>query len=112
MLRPVGLGSKIETLVLGRSKNTHIAFFEDPERVRGQVTVTQKLLAHADDEGLEFVRSWNTVAISAIILLPFVLSLVFGSVWVGIFVQKGTDVQVAVQTAFTVASYIVTAGSS
>ncbi|KAH8752362.1 hypothetical protein F5882DRAFT_484903 [Hyaloscypha sp. PMI_1271] len=110
-LRPVGLGSKIESLVLGRSKNSHTAFFDDPERVKGQVTVTQKLMANAEDEGLEFVRSWNTVAIAAIILLPFVLSLVFGGIWIGLFVKKGTDVQVAVQTAFTVASYIVTAGA-
>lgn len=69
-------------------------------------------MANAEDEGLEFVRSWNTVAISAIILLPFVLSLVFSGVWIGLFVKIGTDVQVAVQTAFTVASYIVTAGTS
>ena len=75
------------------------------------MTVTQKLIANAEDEGLEFVRSWNTVAISAIVLFPFVLSLVFGGVWIGIFVRKGTDVQAAVQTAFTVASYIVTAGT-
>lgn len=88
-----------------------MAFFEDPEKIKGQVTVTQKLLASAEDEGLEFVRSWNTVAISAIVLLPFVLSLVFGGVWIGLFVKKGTDLQVAVQTAFTVASYIVTAGT-
>lgn len=88
-----------------------MAFFEDPEKVKGQVTVTQKLLANTENEGLEFVRSWNAVAISAIVLLPFVLSLVFGGVWVGLFVSKGTDAQVAVQTAFTVASYIVTAGT-
>ena len=87
-----------------------MAFFEDPHRVRDQVTVTQTLLANPEEEGLEFVRSWNIVAISAIVLLPFVLSLVFGGVWVGVFVKRGTDVQVAVQTAYTVASYIVTAG--
>lgn len=56
-------------------------------------------MANAEDEGLEFVRSWNTVAISVITLLPFVLSLVFSGVWVGIFVKKGTDLQVAVQTS-------------
>ena len=88
-----------------------MAFFEDPEKVKGQVSVTQKLLANTENEGLEFVRSWNTMAISAIVLLPFVLSLVFGGVWIGLFAKKGTDVQVAVQTAFTVASYIVTAGT-
>jgi hypothetical protein len=88
-----------------------VAFFEDPEKVKGQVTVTQKLLANTENEGLEFVRSWNTVAISAIVLLPFALSLVFGGVWVGLFVKRGKDVQVAVQSAFTVASYIVTAGT-
>lgn len=75
------------------------------------MTVTQKWLSNAEDEGLEFVRSWNTVAISAIVLLPFVLSLVFGGVWIGLLIKTGTDVQVAVQTEFTVASYIVTAGT-
>lgn len=76
------------------------------------MTVTQQLMANAEDEGLEFVRSWNTVSISAIVLLPFALSLAFGGVWIGVSVKTGTDVQVAVQTAFTVASYIVTAGTS
>lgn len=88
-----------------------MAFFEDPEKVKGQVKVTQTLLANTENEGLEFVRSWNAVAISVIVLLPFVLSLAFGGVWVGLSVSKGTDAQVAVQTAFTVASYIVTAGT-
>ncbi|KAF7512971.1 hypothetical protein GJ744_011237 [Endocarpon pusillum] len=110
-LRPVGLGSKIESLVLGRSKSSHVAFFEDPEKVKGQVTVTQKLLANTENEGLEFVRSWNIVAVSAIVLLPFVLSLIFSGIWIGVSVKKDTDVQVAVQSAFTVASYIVTAGT-
>lgn len=75
------------------------------------MTVTQTLIANAEGEGLEFVRSWNIVAISAIVLLPFVLSLVFSGVWIGVFVKRGTDVQVVVQTAFTGASYIVTTGT-
>ena len=91
--------------------NSHTAIWNDPGQLEGQMTITQSLIANAKDEGLEFVPSWDTVAISAIALVPFILSLVLGGVWIGVFVKKGTDVQVAVQTAFTMASYVVTAGT-
>lgn len=65
------------------------------------------------DEGLEFVRALDRSAISVISMMPFLLSLVFAAVWIGVFVGKyHLDTQVVVQTAFTVAAFIVTAGES
>jgi hypothetical protein len=69
------------------------------------------MVANASTEGLEFVRAWDSLAVSLISLIPFGLSLLFAGVWIGVSIrQYGTDAQVATQTAFTVAAYIVTAG--
>ena len=89
-----------------------MANFEDPRGIpEDQYFQTQKIAASPETEGLEFVRSWDTVAVSMISMLPFVLSIVFAGVWIGISVQRnGVDAQVATQTAFTVSSYIGTAG--
>jgi hypothetical protein len=62
-------------------------------------------------EGLDFIRAWDRNNAAGIALVPFALSLLFAIVWIWVSVaQCGVDVQVAVQTAFTVAAFIVTAG--
>ena len=44
-------------------------------------------------------------------ILPFALSAIFPIIWVPILVVKGgADLQATLQTAFGIASYIVTAG--
>lgn len=105
-------GDRIGTLDLGRTGHSQVTFLEEHWRVpHRQSKITQELYElQKNDHGLEFVRTWNVAVISAVILFPFILSLVFAGVWIGIYVARGTDVQVAVQTAFTVSSYIVTAG--
>ena len=61
--------------------------------------------------GLEFVRAWDALSVSIIALAPFVGSLVISAIWIGVSVGVyDTGVQVATQTAFTIASYVVTAG--
>jgi hypothetical protein len=81
--------------------------------VKGQTKITKELLENDERKnGLEFIRTWNIAAISTIVMLPFGFSIAFAAGWIGVYVSKGTDVQVAVQTAFTVSSYIVTAGKS
>lgn len=59
-----------------------------------------------------FVRSWDCSAVTTIYLIPFAMSSLFAVVWIGVSVIRyGGDVQVAAQTAFTAASYIVTGGT-
>lgn len=71
------------------------------------------MLSNTDLEGLEFVRAWDRRRISAIATVPFVISLLFALIWIPVSAARfAVDAQVAVQTAFTVASYIVTAGRS
>lgn len=60
---------------------------------------------------LNLVRTLDPYAMSAVILLPMSLSLAFGIAWSVVAVRHyGMDVSTSVQTAFTVAGYIVTAG--
>jgi hypothetical protein len=64
-----------------------------------------------DTYGLEFVRTWDCHKLSIIALLPFFVSVAFDVIWIGVSIGTfGVDAQVAVQTAFTVAAFIVTAG--
>jgi len=44
--------------------------------------------------------------------MPFVGSLLFAIIWMAVFISEGRDTQAVVQTAFSVASYLVTAGTS
>jgi hypothetical protein len=69
------------------------------------------MVAARADHGLEFVRAWDRHKLSIIAMLPFVFSVVFAVAWIGVSIGKfKVDAQVAVQTAFTVAGFIVTAG--
>jgi hypothetical protein len=66
-----------------------------------------------DSHGLEFVRIWDRPKLSIIALLPFVISMAFAITWIAVSIAKfKVDAQVAVQTAFTVAGFIVTAGKT
>ena len=88
--------------------------FFDPSKLGStDKTLSTIVVRSPATEGVEFVRTWDRNAISVISMMPFLLSLVFAALWVGIFVGKyHVDTQVAVQTAFTVAAFIVTAGKS
>ena len=104
------LGKTIDTYDLGRRGSTGIAFLLDPSQVIGAEITTKMVTARAD-HGLEFVRAWDRHKLSIIALLPFVFSVVFAVAWIGVSIGKfGVDAQIAVQTAFTVAGFIVTAG--
>jgi len=105
------LGSRISMLELGRSGQGHVANFEDPQRIpQGQIFQTEHFLKNHNREGLEFVRSWDAFDVSIISLTPFMLSLTYAGIWIGVFTSRGVDTQIVVQTAFTVSSYTVTAG--
>jgi len=61
--------------------------------------------------GLDFVRAWDRNNAAVIALIPFVLSVLFAVIWIAVSVEVyAVDAQIAVQAAFTVAAFIVTAG--
>jgi hypothetical protein len=99
------LGKKIETLDLGGGRL--VSFLSEAQRLYGQQDLTQKLKADPEREGVEFVRFWDTRSISIVAVSLLFASLVFAAVWVGVFVQRGADLQATMQTAFTVASFMV-----
>ena len=107
-----GLSTRIKALELGRSGASHVMNFEEPSRIAAeQYYQTEDMLKDPEMTGLEFVRAWDSGAVSIISLMPFVLSLVFAGVWIGVSIGKhNVDPQVATQTALTVAAFIVTAG--
>ena len=102
----------MEALELGRSGSTHVADFDNPSSVpEKQRFQTVKIASTPETEDLEFVRAWDATAISLISMMPFLLSRIFAGTWICFSVHRyGVDAQVATQTAFTVAAYIVTAG--
>jgi hypothetical protein len=104
----------VKAYEFGRVGASHVANFEDPSRIAGdQRSQTRAMVLDVDvgTHGIEFIRRWDSAAVSIISLVPFAVSLIFASVWIG--VSVGTfqvDAQIAVQTGFTVAGFIVTAG--
>lgn len=108
------LGQRIRTYDLGRDASSNVANFLNPDLIDDrQHFLTDSMLSNTEREGLEFVRVWDRSNVSTVGFAPFVLSLLFAIVWVPVCIARyGVDAQVAVQTAFTVASYIVTAGRS
>ena len=103
-------GKFVETYDLGRKDSAYVAFLFDPSQVIGD-DITSRMMAVRDTHGLEFVRVWNRPRLCINALVPFVFSVVSAAVWIGVSIGKfKVDAQVAVQTAFTVAGFIVTAG--
>ena len=103
-------GKFVDTYDLGRKGSTYVAFLFDPSQATGK-DITSRMMAVRDTHGLDFVRVWDRPKLCMIALVPFVFSVVFAVVWIGVSIGKfKVDAQVAVQTAFTVAGFIVTAG--
>jgi hypothetical protein len=108
------LGGRIKSYDLGRSASSNIVNFLNPSRIDPkQFHHTEDMLSDVRDEGLEFIRAWDRKKVSAIATIPFAVSLVFAFVWTAVSIARyNVDAQVAVQTAFTVAAFIMTAGKS
>lgn len=110
-----------EPLDLGRqgSSNRLVYYWDNPEKLGssdvGRVMRLRNEGVLTRDEhpanALNVVRTLNAHVASVIVLLPFVISAVVCVVWsVVASVVYQADIQASVQTAFTVGSYIVTAG--
>lgn len=108
----VVLGQHIKTYDLGRSASSNVVNFLNPDRLdQTQSEQTKNMVSDFAGEGLEFIRAWDRKKVSGIAMVPFVLSLVFAIIWIAVSIGRyDVDAQVAVQTAFTVAGFIVTAG--
>ena len=104
------LGSRLGTLQLGRYKGRLINTFENPELGAHTTTVAETVRKISKNCALEFQRTYDVSTISVVVAIPPVASLIFAIAWVRIYAHKGEDLQTTVQTAFTVSSYIVTAG--
>jgi len=60
---------------------------------------------------LNFVSGWDSTAASYIILSPTIIGIMIAIIWPAVAVgQYGADVQMSVQTATSVASFLITAG--
>lgn len=107
------LGSRLGSLQLGRYKGRLVNIFENPELGAHTVAVAETIRTVPEDTALEFQRTYDVGAISAVVVVPPLASLIFGIVWVRMYAHKdNADLQVIVATAFTVSSYIVTAGKT
>lgn len=106
------LGGHIKSYDLGRTASSNIVNFLNPGRLDPkQFHQTEDMMSDVTTEGLEFIRAWDRKKVSGIAMVPFALSLVFAIIWIAVSIGRyNVDAQVAVQTAFTVAAFIVTAG--
>lgn len=105
------LGGRLGTLQLGRYKGRLVNMFENPKLGAHTDAVAETIRTVPKSSALEFQRTYDVGAISVTVAIPPLASLIFGIVWVQVYAQKSNaDLQVIVATAFTVSSYIVTAG--
>ena len=106
------LGSRLGTLQLGPYRGRLVNIFENLKLGTGTAAVAKKIrkLA-AENSSLEFQQTYDVNAISTIVAIPPLASLMFGIAWVRVYGHKDhADLQAIVAAAFTVSSYIVTAG--
>ncbi|KAJ2989474.1 hypothetical protein NUW58_g3444 [Xylaria curta] len=77
-----------------------------------QVTNANTQVPTDTPAALNFVTKWDPFWLSVIVLSPTVASIVITVAWPAVAVLKyGADVQTSVQTATSLASYIVTTGA-
>jgi hypothetical protein len=70
----------------------------------------QDLTRDGTNIGVEFIRKYNRAAIAWVILTPPLGSLIFAIIWMAIYLRDPEDIQAKITTAFTVSTYLVTAG--
>ncbi|KPI35264.1 uncharacterized protein AB675_3801 [Cyphellophora attinorum] len=77
----------------------------------------RQLAGSSPPRAIRFARTLDRTAVGAVVLAPGLISLVFIIIWLAVFLRKippgesTGNVQVVVSTAFTIASYLVTAGA-
>ena len=107
------LGNRLQTLQLGRYKGRLVNMFENPRLGADTHGIAEMIRTMQTNSALEFQRKYDVGVISSVVAVPPLASLIFGIVWVRIYAyQKDVELQLAVSTAFVVATYIVTAGKT
>ena len=107
----LGLGKSTGVVTAGSLQRQTGQHFRNPDLGAHTEAVAETIRTVPDDTALEFQRTYDVGAISAVVAVPPLASLIFGIVWVRIYAHKdNADLQVVVATAFTVSSYIVTTG--
>jgi hypothetical protein len=110
------MGSRLDTLNLGRVGDGNVHLLFNPQNAADRTDLSQKLNNLPDDLGLEFVFQWGGTRTAMLVLWPVYSSLSFVIGWlvyqshIGGLIDN-TSRQTSLQTAFTVASYIVTTSS-
>ena len=106
------VGERVRTLGLGKRGTDRTALLDRFDEIDSQQhEVTEAITKEPRAVGVEFVREWDGYAISMVVMMPLLISLIFAIIWISVSIARySVDAQVAVQTAFTVASFIVTAG--
>jgi hypothetical protein len=101
------LGSKIETLDLGRRLYDYHKPSANLHNVSSQLT---RVKGQHTNYGIEFLRKFDRSKFADIIVAPPAASLIFALIWMAIFLNHDGDPQAVMTTAFTVATYLVTTG--
>jgi hypothetical protein len=109
-----------EPLELGRygPYNRQVHYFRDQSNLTGTVLKAKlenkKVLTAAGQQelALNVVRTWNPQTVTVLVLIPFVSSLIISVSWSIVATRVfEADIQTSTQTAFTIGSYVVTAGA-
>jgi hypothetical protein len=108
MHNPLSLGKRCRALNLGRSGNSLTDLLQRHDELENQYVLIQQVLEAASNQGLEFVYDWGPKRSFILVATPLAFSTAFIIAWIAIQVKRGQDLQVTIQTAFAVATYIVT----
>jgi hypothetical protein len=113
------IGKRDSILDLGRYHgNRIIYFFYNPKQCLGDkffsLFKAKGVLTEIGtdkERALNFVSTWDMDFASHVIVTPAILSIIFAVTWPSVAVKLyNADVQMSVQTGFTIASYVVTTG--
>ncbi|KAF2396538.1 hypothetical protein EJ06DRAFT_585009 [Trichodelitschia bisporula] len=115
------LGEHDYILPLGRYR-THsrsIYLLHNPSKLEGSFEIVERLrLAGVltrpgmQTKALNFVEQWDTRLLTVAVAIPVIVSLLAAIAWPWMSVRRyGGDVQASVQTGFTIAGFILTAGA-
>ena len=103
------MGETHDILKLGRTTNRVVEMFHHPDTAEGQDLLKDVIkMSKQKDYGLEFVYSWSPKKCTILVLIPVAASIAAIIGWVVTYRDSANDHQITIQTAFSIATYIVT----
>ncbi|KAF2430613.1 hypothetical protein EJ08DRAFT_649430 [Tothia fuscella] len=110
-------GTALDSLKCGRNMVTFYNPTKATKRSRKLAEHVELLRGGNRYQALEFVRGLNRAAMGGIILMPPLLSLIFITIWLSVFLHKkdgklpaGVNLHNVIESGFAIASFMVTAG--